>query len=207
MALANLMVSPENSQKSSRPHKEALQTYSYQNFVSLGFLTPRRLAEERRHSHQHFAKRKKKQEAHAVDTAEVSTVSTVPISGTSTELRLRKEAAMWHSQTQIEKAHVFESWGLAEFKHCTRAMRASPGSHPLCPQLPADRELWCDILRNATQKQLRKLTMNTQWFFSKHQHNCALENHLKPSYSNSSLSSSKYSFLNSELVVGACKLP
>lgn len=155
-----------------------------------------RLAEERRHSHQQFAKRKEKKEAHAVDTTEVSTVS---ISGTSTELGLCKEAAMRHSQTQIEQAYVFESRGLAEFKHCTRATRASPGPHPLCLPLSADRELLCDIVRNATQKQLGKLTMNMQWFFSKHQPNCALENHVKPSYSNSSLSSSKYSFVNSDL--------
>lgn len=34
------MVCPKNSQKGSLPHKEALQIYPYQNFVSLGFLPP-----------------------------------------------------------------------------------------------------------------------------------------------------------------------
>lgn len=75
-------------------------------------------------------------------------------------------------------------------RQALRKGESSPGPSPRS----AGRELLRVALRNAAQRQLRKPATGAQRFYSNHQPNRALDSHIKPLYSESSLSPSKYSF-------------
>lgn len=94
-----------------------------------------------------------------MDTAKLSTVA---VPGTTTKHGLCSQPAVWRRWTRIEQPHLSEFGGLP-YPGVTQGTEARPGPRLRRPPPPADLELLCVILRNATQKQLKKLTVYMQW--------------------------------------------
>lgn len=102
---------------------------------------------------------KKEKETGTTDTAELSTVA---MAGTTTRHGLHSQAARWPS-LRLAWATSLLWTPRSGPSGCHSRDRVRPGPHPTALPCLQNGGFCMLILRNATQKQLRKLTVYMQW--------------------------------------------